>query len=377
MTARYLFVCSALLLFANGADAGGIYQRTRDGRTFLWNNYPRQGDEPTWSGGRDSNGYATGFGTVTWYRVERAIVTGSNIPSSRGHGVGGIVTNRYSGKMIRGKFEGPVLNVDARGKTFHATFVNGIKAAEWVAGPFPATGPPSNERVSKSAGNPEPPAAGPPPVTVAATRSLVAATPSPLSSNPAAVETAVKNRMIVDFREQTQSVLSRVSDATGNFRDVDRLDSVQQMPAPVSESVASLVDRARDFRAKLGYETALSECRTETETVDALSAADQASRNIADNNASEANSKLSDFLKNSPEPMAAAQRPLWRYLTSMRSLCSRLEKEAETHLQRAAAFASVGKTANAIREYQEAYRTFPNPATADKIHQLQRNSLGL
>ena len=183
--------------------------------------------------------------------------------------------------------------------------------------------------------------------------------------------------MIADFKEQTQSVLSRVGDATGNFHEVAQVDSVPPLPTPISESVSSLVDRARDFRAKLGYETALSECRTETETVDALSAMDQATRSIADKNASDASSRLADFLKNNPEPMADAQKPLWRYLSSMRQLCSRPETEAETHSQRAAAFASVGKTGDAIREYREAYRIFPNPATAEKILQLQRNSLGL
>jgi len=183
--------------------------------------------------------------------------------------------------------------------------------------------------------------------------------------------------MITDFKEQTQAVLSRVGDATGNFREIDRLNSVQQLPPQVSESVASLVDRARDFRAKVGYETALSECRSETETVDALSAVDQGTRNIAGNDASAANSGLTDFLKDNPEPTVDTQRPLWRYLTSMRLLCSRLEKEAEIHLERARAFASAGRTGDAIREYQEAYRTFPNPATAEKIRQLRRNGLGL
>ena len=181
----------------------------------------------------------------------------------------------------------------------------------------------------------------------------------------------------MDFKEQTQGVLSRVGDATGNFHEIDRLDSVQQLPAPVSESVATLVDRARDFRAKLGYETALSETRTETETVDALSAVEQSTRNIAGHDTSAANSGLTDFLKNNPEPIVDTQRPLWRYLTSMRLLCSRLEKEAEIHLQRGSAFASAGRTGDAIREYQEAYRIFPNPATTEKIRQLQRNSLGL
>ncbi len=325
-------------------------------------------------------------------------MTGSNIPSAKGRTVGAVVINRYSGKMVRGRFDGPVVNVDASGKMFHGRFVNGTKANDWVAGPLPRTDQQLNERVSKGAVNAQPPAEGPPrfaaaasirpftpapsaPAPSAPATSIPAtsapATSAPAPSTPPAVEPEVKSRMITDFKEQTQAVLSRVGDATGNFPEIDRLDSVQQLPPPVSESVASLVDRARDFRAKVGYETALSECRSETETVDALSAVDQSTRNIAGNNASAANSGLTDFLKDNPEPMVDTQRPLWRYLTSMRLLCSRLEKEAETHLERAGAFASAGRTGDAIREYQEAYRTFPNPATAEKIRQLQRNSLGL
>ena len=408
MTARCLFVCTTLLLFANGADGGGVYQHTRDRRTLIWNNSPRRDNEATWSGERDSNGYATGDGTLTWYRVQRAIVTGSNIPSAKGRTVGAVVINRYSGKMVRGRFDGPVVNVDASGKMFHGRFVNGTKANDWVAGPLPRTDQQLNERVSKGAVNAQPTAEGPPRFAAAASiRPFTPAPSAPASSAPApsapapsapatsapatsapatsipapstppAVEPEVKSRMITDFKEQTQAVLSRVGDATGNFPEIDRLDSVQQLPPPVSESVASLVDRARDFRAKVGYETALSECRSETETVDALSAVDQSTRNIAGNNASAANSGLTDFLKDNPEPMVDTQRPLWRYLTSMRLLCSRLEKEAETHLERAGAFASAGRTGDAIREYQEAYRIFPNPATAEKIRQLQRNSLGL
>ena len=402
---RCLFVCSMLLLLASGVYGGGIYQHTRDQRAIIWNSHPRPGEEVAWSGDQDSKRYATGYGTLTWYKVQRAIVTGSNILPSTGPAVGAIVINRYSGKMVLGKFDGPVVNVDASGKMFHSTFVNGIKVTDWVAGPLPPTDQGLNESVSVSgnARTAEPPGGGPPRVDAASTRSLVPSTPSPTpsplssspalaaastpspvpstsslrSSSPAAVETAVKNRMITDFKEQTQSVLSRVGEATGNFHEIDRLDLVQQLPPPVSESVSSLVDRARDFRAKLGYETALSEYRTETATVDALSAIDQITRNISGKDASAANSRLGDFLKSNPEPMVDNQKPLWRYLTSIRLLCNRLEKEAETHLQRAQASASAGRTGDAIREYQEAYRAFPNPATAEKTRQLQSNSLGL
>lgn len=375
MIARCLFVCGALLLLANGAAGDGMYQRTRDGRSLVWCNDPNRGDEPKWSGDRDSNGYASGYGTLTWYRIPRAIVTGSNIPSK----VRANVLNRYVGKMVHGKLDGPVTKVDATGKVFHATFVNGIKAANPVAGRALEADQKPTERITKSSVQTvEPPAEGPVSVIAAMPHQAVVRSPSPTeSARPDPVDPAVKNRIITDFKEQTQSVLSRVGDATGNFREIDRLDSVPQLPPPISESVDSLVDRARDFRAKLGYETALHECRSETETVDALAALNQSAREVAASDAAGANSRLSEFLKNNPEPMVENQKALFRYLTSMRLLCAGLEKEAEIHLQRADSFAAEGRTGDAIRECQEAYRIFPNPAIVEKIHQLQSNSLGL
>jgi ketosteroid isomerase-like protein len=122
MNIRSLFVCSAFLLFASVAYGAGSYQRTRDGRTLVWNDSPKRGEEATWSGKRDKNGFAAGSGILTWYKVEPTIVTGSNIPDARRSAV---VINRYSGKMVRGKFKGAVTYVDANGKRLPATFVSG------------------------------------------------------------------------------------------------------------------------------------------------------------------------------------------------------------------------------------------------------------
>jgi hypothetical protein len=133
VNARCLFVCSALLLFANGAHGGGTYQRTKDGKSLVWNDYAKPGyASATWSGERDADGYATGYGTLTWYRVELKTATGSLLPVIKHAAV-----SRYSGKMVRGKLDGPVVNVDANGKTFHGTFVDGRNVSDWAPGPVP------------------------------------------------------------------------------------------------------------------------------------------------------------------------------------------------------------------------------------------------
>jgi len=159
VNARCLFVCSALLLFANGAHGGGAYLRTKDGKSLIWNNYAKPGyAAAAWSGERDADGYATGYGTLTWYRVVLKTETGSQLPVIK-H----IAVSRYSGKMVRGKLDGPVVAVDAKGKTFHGSFVHGRNISDWAPGPAPAPDRRPNKRIRR-AELVEAPAEGPSPV---------------------------------------------------------------------------------------------------------------------------------------------------------------------------------------------------------------------
>ena len=445
-TTRCLLVFCTLFLCATELNAGA-YQRTRDGKTLVWNNFPTDNDVVIWSGKRDANGYATGKGTLIWYKKEKAFLTGSLLPG-KGQ-VGGVTT--YSGTMMHGKLNGPVLNVDSVGRRSQLVFADGVKTDHKTGerestsehrrkerpdatanvpaeGPSPAVKESAKKVATKAAKadtrkeNSAPIATPPPapdltespaPSTTAVASSLAAtnpaqaqvsapappkpqvatpsgnqptvqvasirATPPPVQSRPSANESdsEAKERMVADFKDETQDVLSQVGEATDDFRTADRLDAVPKLPAAVSDSVASLVQRARDFRSNVGYETAVHEFKSENETVDALSAVDQVTRSIAGKDVSAANAKLTDFLKSNPEPTADNQKPLWQFLTSMQQLCSRSEKDASVHAQRAESFAAANRTSEAIREYQEAYRIFPNPATAEKIRQLQANSLGL
>ena len=107
-----------VVLLVNPAGAGE-YQHTRDAKTLVWNATPKSGDEATWFGDRDGEGYATGVGTLTWYN--------SN----------GTIFGRYFGNMVRGKFNGPV-NLHLNGKTAHAVFDGGVRVTRWSTGPSPS-----------------------------------------------------------------------------------------------------------------------------------------------------------------------------------------------------------------------------------------------
>jgi hypothetical protein len=82
---------------------------------------------------------------------------------------------------------------------------------------------------------------------------------APPPASPPRVDSTEKRRLIEELRKQTEAVLAQVRDATGNFREIDRLEAVQNLPAPVSASVTVLGTRARDFRTKVGYEVRTSQ----------------------------------------------------------------------------------------------------------------------
>src|SRR2546423_7067186 len=114
---RLIFVCCGLL-FAGVVFAEGTYQQTKNGKITVWNDDAKPGDTATWNGGRDSDRYARGFGTLSWYNSDSGVYA------------------RYFGNMVRGKFDGSV-NVHSKGKTVHAVFVDGKRTSRWATGPAP------------------------------------------------------------------------------------------------------------------------------------------------------------------------------------------------------------------------------------------------
>lgn len=111
------------MVSTGGALSAGEYQSTRNGRTMVWNSAPKAGDVATWNGDRDREGYADGFGTLTWYTIQK-----KSKPS---------VYGIYYGNMVRGKFEGPV-NVHIKNKTAHADFTDGVRTSRWAGGAAPS-----------------------------------------------------------------------------------------------------------------------------------------------------------------------------------------------------------------------------------------------
>jgi hypothetical protein len=142
-----------LALIVDVARGEGKYQSTKDGRTLVWNGDSKSGDLATWSGARDRNDYAHGFGRLIWYTTE----PGFDKPQ---------LYARYWGRMVGGKLEGPV-NVHSKRKTHYAIFIDGVRVTSWSPGTAPSRATArwsalvAKRNRSNIRSEPESPAAGP------------------------------------------------------------------------------------------------------------------------------------------------------------------------------------------------------------------------
>jgi hypothetical protein len=197
---------------------------------------------------------------------------------------------------------------------------------------------------------------------------------APPSGDRRKVDPAVKRQIIAEFQKQIAFVLAEVKTATGNLREIERLDQVKALPSGASSHVTLLANQARLFRVQLGNEVTFFECLSEIQTVDSLVVLDEATRDIAAKDTPTARKNIGIFRSRYSEPTGESQKPLWRYLTSLYSLCDRLKTEAEGYLTRAHSLETEGKKAEALQEYREISRIYPNAVTTEKIRQLESQS---
>lgn len=125
---RRILLLAVIVIAANSAH-GAKYERTLDGKTKIWRIPSQRKLQASWSGERDDKGFATGRGTLTWFATTKKWETGSLLPATRY-----IEVSHYTGKMVEGKLEGPVVSVDSSGNTYHAKFADGRKTGDWIAG---------------------------------------------------------------------------------------------------------------------------------------------------------------------------------------------------------------------------------------------------
>jgi len=219
-SAILILVCCGLLLpHATAISADGRYQRTKDGKTMVWNDDPVPGDVAAWSGDRDAEGYADGFGTLTWY-------TGVTRVGKE------TLYAYYFGNMVRGKFNGPV-NGHSKGVTNHALFSHGKRTTRWASGP--------TRSWSMPRGNTEP-VATPSPMVLARAEPEKPAdfnpppTPVRASPSPVSIRTTNGSRPVPDYSNlQEQPAPSPTEDVPAEGPKLNPSETASDSAAQTSE----------------------------------------------------------------------------------------------------------------------------------------------
>lgn len=183
------------LVVASAASAK--YDRALDGKTRVWRNQGQSRAPVSWSGERDEKGYATGKGTLTYYRAVRSWETGSLLPDTKY-----VRVREYQGKMVEGKLEGSVI-LESKGKTYRAKFADGQKTGDWVAASEASSKKKSAEEPAKPAvaktetkpaaeppAGPAAPAEAPPPAPKLEEHVAQKPAATPVPQKDVAVETA-------------------------------------------------------------------------------------------------------------------------------------------------------------------------------------------
>jgi hypothetical protein len=216
-----MLVCTGTLLSFGVAFGEGDYQKTKDGRTTVWNSEPKPGDQATWFGDRDGEGYAKGAGTLTWYTES------------------GTIYGRYFGNMVKGKFTGPV-NLHLKGRTAHAVFADGQRVTRWTGGPASSRTAiePGQQLVAKAN-------AAKPSIAQSATQNPIAAKPQ-----PAATEKAKSSESIAmtDATKPSESSASTSTTTATNAQPANP-EPPAEGPSQVNQDVAK-VEEAKPEEAK-------------------------------------------------------------------------------------------------------------------------------
>jgi hypothetical protein len=159
-----------VVLFVHAAIAESGYRFTTGHKTRVWIDLPGQDNTLTWSGDKDAEGYATGHGSLTFYRADFSRrVTGSSIPTGRP-----VMVRKLTGTMTKGKFEGVVVMNSAAGAITHVKFAHGVASGEWREGDAPEPkakavvqrSTPTQENPSEPEELKAAPAEGPPSATI-------------------------------------------------------------------------------------------------------------------------------------------------------------------------------------------------------------------
>lgn len=161
------------------------------------------------------------------------------------------------------------------------------------------------------------------------------------------------------------------------FKKADVIKNAPELSAEISSQISKLDSKFTELLHKPYSNQRLEPALNECATVELLVSWSKFTQGLKAGDVVDADLAIQTIVSRRPNAIAANYLPFWQTVGSWHDLFVIDEAKYYEHVDRGNSFADLGKTSDAIKEYQAAYDIIENPTALEKIKKLREQSLGL
>ena len=161
------------------------------------------------------------------------------------------------------------------------------------------------------------------------------------------------------------------------FKKADVLQNIPELSHELADSVSKLDAKFTELSQKPFSANFLGPALNEQAAIQLLAAWSKFLQLLKTESVDDAGGIIHDALARKPKEVSADYLPLWQTVISWQDVYLQEEPKFREHIHKARELADLGKTSDAIKEYQAAYTIIEDSTIPAKIKKLREQSLGL
>jgi len=185
-------------------------------------------------------------------------------------------------------------------------------------------------------------------------------------------------KAVSQFQQDSKGVLNSLlknKDAPF-FKKADAIKNVPDLPSDMPDQISKLDSRMVEFSSR-NYSSLVEQANNEFSAVQLLAEWMKFTRQLKNGSVEDAGTSLRRTLNGKPKEVTPDYVPIWKAAQDWLSVYDKDLAVFRDHIQKAKTAADLGKTSEAIKEYQAAYEIIENASIPEKIKKLREQSLGL
>lgn len=185
-------------------------------------------------------------------------------------------------------------------------------------------------------------------------------------------------KAVAEFQDDAQGVLKALLAKKDDpfFAKADAIKAAPDLPKDITEQISKLDSRylglSRKFSSKL-----LEPTLNTSAAVKLLAGWSAFIYQLKSGSVDSAGSTIHHALDSKPNAVLPDYLLLWQTVESWQEVYAKDVSKFNEHIRQARALADLGKTSDAIKQYQEAYDIIENSSVPEQIKKLREQSLGL